>query len=336
MPKRTKEPDNTFENIKNYLLSPIKGNKTKNKTQTESAKTKVNSKKVEKKSAKAPDKTSSIKKSSKVATSTRTSATNSSTKKVESNKQKLVEEKSSSLAVSKAQEKNDVKKEEKEKISTPKIKKFSPEYYDLPYKYNKTVVKILAQTPTHLFVYWEISDDDREKLKEQYGDYFFEITKPVLIIHNKTMNYSFEIDINDFANSWYFNVNDSNCEYQIELGRRPIPINYSYIPNYNVEEKGQIKPVESPYIYISSSNNLEAPNDHVLFNNSKKIYFRNVKTNQIIEKDIKDFPHIFQNDEFISIYKLYENLYKDEIFNGHFKHMNPSSGNPSSGNLSSW
>ena len=27
----------------------------------------------------------------------------------------------------------------------------------------------------------------RRSLKEQYGDYFFEITKPVLIIHNKTM-----------------------------------------------------------------------------------------------------------------------------------------------------
>ena len=47
------------------------------------------------------------------------------------------------------------------------------EYYDLPFKYNKTVVKTLAQTPTTLFVYWEISDEDVEKYKGQYGENFY-------------------------------------------------------------------------------------------------------------------------------------------------------------------
>ena len=231
------------------------------------------------------------------------------------------------MASPKATEKNPTK---------PTIHAFSPEYYDLPYKYNKTVVKILAQTPTNLFVYWEISDEDREKLKKQYGEYFFEITKPVLVIHNLTMNYSFEIDINDFANSWYFHVNDSSCEYKIELGRRPIPVNYNYMPQYDVEKNGPINPIQTPYVYISSSNNLEAPNDHILFNNKNKIYFRNVKTNQIIEKDVKDFPFIVKDNEFVNIYELYKKLYKDEIIDGRFDRMNPSSGNPSSGNLSSW
>ena len=150
------------------------------------------------------------------------------------------------------------------------------------------------------------------------------------------MNYSFEIDINDFANSWYFHVNDSSCEYKIELGRRPIPINYSYMPQYDVEKNGPINPIETPYVYISSSNNLEAPNDHILFNNKNKIYFRNVKTNQIIEKDVKDFPFIVKDNKFVNIYELYKKLYKDEISDDKFDRMNPSSGNPSSGNLSSW
>ena len=150
------------------------------------------------------------------------------------------------------------------------------------------------------------------------------------------MNYSFEIDINDFANSWYFHVNDSSCEYKIELGRRPIPINYNYMPQYDVEKNGPINPVQVPFIYISSSNNLEAPNDHILFNNTNKIYFRNVKTNQIIEKDVKDFPFIVKDNKFVNIYELYKKLYKDEISDGKFDRMNPSSGNPSSGNLSSW
>lgn len=304
MPKKTKEQDNTIENIKNYLLSPIKINKDK--------KAKTSKKKVTK---------NEVKKET-------TKKTKVATKKTQN-----------TLSTSKVtvKDKNKTSNLTKAKKETKKVKTFSPEYYDLPYRYNKTVVKILAQTPSNLFVYWEISDEDRTKLKETYGNYFFEITKPVLVVHNITKNYSFELDINDFANSWYFHVDDSNCEYQIELGRRPIPVNYSYMPNYDTEKNGPIAPIETPYVYISSSNNLEAPNDHILFNNSNKIYFKNVKTNQIIEKDIKDFPFIAKDNKFVNVYEIYKKLYKDEISNDHSDRMNPSSGgNPSSGNLSSW
>ena len=301
MPKKTKEINETIEHIKD-LLSPKKDKKeSKNKSK------KTNKKVVASTSKKSKTTTSKTAEKNKPALETKTTSTKKATPK-------------------KAEKKD----------SKPTIHNFSPEYYDLPYKYNKTVVKILAQTPTNLFVYWEISDEDRKKLKEQYGEYFFEITKPVLVIHNLTMNYSFEIDINDFANSWYFHVNDSSCEYQIELGRRPIPINYNYMPQYDVEKSGPITPVQVPFVYISSSNELEAPNDHILFNNKNKIYFRNVKTNQIIEKDVKDFPFIVKDNEFVNIYELYKKLYKDEIFDDKFDRMNPSSGNPSSGNLSSW
>lgn len=307
MPKKTKEINETIEHIKD-LLSPKKDKKeVKNKSK---------------------------KSNKKVASTSQKSKTTTSKAKVTqiAEKKETTTKKVTTKAISKKTEPKKVIK----KDMTPTIHSFSPEYYDLPYKYNKTVVKILAQTPTNLFVYWEISDEDREKLKEQYGEYFFEITKPVLVIHNLTMNYSFEIDINDFANSWYFHVNDSSCEYKIELGRRPIPINYSYMPQYDIEKNGPINPIETPYVYISSSNNLEAPNDHILFNNKNKIYFRNVKTNQIIEKDVKDFPFIVKDNEFVNVYELYKKLYKDEISDGKFDRMNPSSGNPSSGNLSSW
>ena len=311
MPKKTKEINETIEHIKD-LLSPKKDKKESKKT----------NKKVASTSAKSKNTTSKTATKTKPASENKTTSTKKATPKKSASKKSV-----SKKAVPK-------KVEKKENKST--IHNFSPEYYDLPYKYNKTVVKILAQTPTNLFVYWEISDEDREKLKEQYGEYFFEITKPVLVIHNITMNYSFEIDINDFANSWYFHVNDSSCEYKIELGRRPIPINYNYMPQYNVEKSGPIAPVQVPFVYISSSNELEAPNDHILFNNKNKIYFRNVKTNQIIEKDVKDFPFIVKDNEFVNVYELYKKLYKDEIIDGRFDRMNPSSGNPSSGNLSSW
>ena len=118
------------------------------------------------------------------------------------------------------------------KQSTSKKTNTISEYYDLPQKYNETIVKVLAQTPKTLFIYWEISDDDISKYKKEYGENFFETTKPVLIVHNDTLNYSFEVEINDFANSWYLHVNDSKSDYRIELGRRPISNNNNIKENY--------------------------------------------------------------------------------------------------------
>lgn len=213
--------------------------------------------------------------------------------------------------------------------TTTKQPKFINEYYDLPYRYNQTIVKILAQTPKKLFVYWDISDEDRNNLQNTYGENFFERTKPVLVVHNNTLDYSFEVDINDFANSWYLPINDAKCEYTIELGRRPNPFYHNSIENKENDNIPQ-------YIYISSSNNLESPNNKVLFNSPvyKTVYFRNVKTNNIIAKDILNFPFVsnIQNiGEFYNVYDLYKKFYKDEDLN----YMNnPSSSNSSSMNFS--
>ena len=228
----------------------------------------------------------------------------------------------------------------KKKTTTTTTKKrkqtYSPEYYELPYRYNQTIVKILAQTPNTLFVYWDISDEDRKKLKSIYGEHFFEITKPVLIIYNDTMGYSFEIDINDFANSWYIKTNDANCAYRIELGRRPIPINYNYIQNYNPDE--EIKPVQTSYIYLTSSNEIKAPNDKILFNINKNIYYRNVKTNEVVSKDISNILLLSNIGRFYNIFDLYKHFYnEEELLTKEFdlRSSSSSGGNPSSGSLSS-
>lgn len=280
-------------------------------------------------------KNTAAKKASKAKSETTKKASTSKTataKKASTSKAKTTKKSSKSTTAKKA---TTSKKAISKKVSELSNKKFSAEYYDLPFRYNQTVVKILAQTPKNLFVYWEISDEDREKLKNQYGEYFFEITKPVLIIYNETLNYTFEIDIDDFANSWYLHVDDSNSEYKVELGRRPIPVNYSYIPDYDIEKNGPIEELKTPYFYISSSNELDAPNDRILFNKISKVYFRNVKTNELIEKDISDFPSIYKDGIFINIYKLYQELYKEEIKNDSFNLYNPSSGNIGSGSFSS-
>ena len=273
MPAKTKETNENKLNKKTTKKVTAKSSSNKSKSSTKKTKTakKATAKKVVAKSA--------IAKKSKVTTK---KSVTTSTKK--STSKKIVKQKQPAEIV---------------------------EYYDLPYRYNETVVKILYQTPNTLFVYWDIADSDRENYINQYGENFFNITRPVLIIHNDTMKYSFEIPINDFANSWYLHINDSKCDYRVELGRRP---NY-----YNADATKEIEEkIKTDYIYVSTSNEIESPNDHVLFstNENNTIKIRNVKNSN--EKSISLFEIVkhlpamkcVQNIPYIS-----EELLKDVFWN---------------------
>ena len=232
-----------------------------------------------------------------------TTTKSSSTKATTSKKSKKADSAEKSTTVK--------KRSTKSTASTTAVKSpedFLVEYYDLPYKYNKTVVKLLAQTPETLFVYWEISDEDKNYFIEKYGENFFETSTPILKIHNKTKNYTYEVEINDFANCWYLHVNDSKCEYQIELDRK--------INTFSNNE----------YVYISSSNNLESPNNHILFEqNLSKVQFKNVKTNELKDIDItKNIEKIYNIENWYKLFYTEEDL-------KHIKDLsNPSSGNPTS------
>ena len=111
----------------------------------------------------------------------------------------------------------------KKLFKTIENKKTTPiilEYYDLPYRYNKTTVKFLAQNPHTLFVYWEISDEDKNNLIKKYGNDFFKTTIPLLVLTDLKNNKTYEIQIDDFTNNWYIHVNESHLQYQITLARK--------------------------------------------------------------------------------------------------------------------
>ena len=228
--------------------------------------------------------------------------------------------------------KESIKSTEKEetvkKPTTISGEEFSiAEYYDLPYRYNQTIVKLLYQTPTTLFIYWDISDEDREKYKETYGEDFFEKTKPVLIVHNETKGYSFEVEINDFANCWYLNVNDSKCKYKIELGRKPFEVMY----NGEVTEVKTTTKITQNYIPITSSNEVESPNDHILFEKTQEmVYFKNVKDNTVTAKNIATLNFVKSIGKVYKVNDFYKKFYKNEDLDSFDKIQNPSSNSLSS------
>ena len=295
MPRKAKEKIELDENLK---IEKAEKKITKKTTTLKS--TPLKESKKETKTTKKSDKTDSAPKTK----------SSKSTKTTSKNKVLAKDSKATSKTKSKEQKNTSTSKTTKRTKKSVEI----IEYYDLPYRYNKTIIKLLAQTPNSLFVYWDISDEDRNNFVLQYGENFFNETKPVLLVHNETMDYTFEVEINDFANSWYLKVNDADCVYKIELGRKYFnkPLNLT-----------------SDYIYITASNDLEAPNDHILFNNLVSVYFKNVKTNQKVEKKISDIATLKNIGKIYNIYDLYKKIYSEENINN-FDLNNPSSGLSSS------
>lgn len=204
--------------------------------------------------------------------------------------------------------KSTVKKPEKVALTKPEkstVIGYPPaEYYDLPYRYNQTTIKILAQTPHALFIYWDISDDDRKEMIEKYGENFFYNTKPVLLVHNHTLNSYFEVEIDDFTNSWYLRTPTSGCKFTIELARKKMD-NDSKIQFEN----------NSSIMSITQSNTIESPNDHILKDSLNTIYFRNIKTNHVEKRDVSNYNSIN------SIYNIIELCNNDIGYEN-----NPSSG----------
>ena len=326
MPRKSKEElKNNISEVTSEVTTKTKttvSSKSKKETKSEKASsakatskstrsTKTSSAKPEKEtSAKVASKTAATKKST--ASKSEKAATKSAKATSASKTAKLTkavstsEETTSKNKAAKSEKATKTAKAATKKASTSKtatkaksknVLASEVEYYDLPYRYNETVVKILAQTPTTLFIYWDISDEDRNSYVEQYGEDFFSSTKPVLIITNKTMNYTFEVEINDFANSWYLHVNDPDCDYSIELGRRPIR---------------HFESIDS-YIHVATSNDMEMPNNHILFDKlGKSVFFKNIKNNYVQEKEVSSISFI-KNIGKYGFYEIYRELYKDSL-----------------------
>ena len=299
MPRKTKEQKELeIENESKKINKSSTSKTTRSKT-TSSKTTKATSKVATTKASTRTTKSSAAKTSTRASKSAAGKSTKSSTSKSTKTATKSTASKKSKTVAS-TKTSSSVKKASAKK--TQNSKKVSiVEYYDLPYRYNQTVVKVLAQTPTNLFVYWDIADSDREIFKKEYGYDFFDKTRPVLIVHNETMNYAFEVDINDFANSWYLHVNDANCDYKIELGRKPI---YNYVQREvgELEQKDlnsdfnkyPSKPIDKDYFYVTISNDIDAPNNHILAEDYNKpinsVLIRNIKSNTEYTKNIDNLP----------------------------------------------
>lgn len=91
--------------------------------------------------------------------------------------------------------------------------------YNIPSGYDDNRIVLLARDPNWLYAYWEISSATKSNFIREFNQDLWEKSVPVLKVTNVSKNASFNIRINDFSNSWYINVEDSNSLYTAELGR---------------------------------------------------------------------------------------------------------------------
>lgn len=100
-----------------------------------------------------------------------------------------------------------------------------PELYpqneiNMPAKCGQDRLTLLVKDPHWLYVYWEISETRKNLMLQDFGMDLLERSIPVLKVINISKNECFYVRINEFSNSWYLNVPDSNCLYMVEIGRR--------------------------------------------------------------------------------------------------------------------
>ena len=74
--------------------------------------------------------------------------------------------------------------------------------------------------------------------------------------------------------------------------------------------------IPNNYLHITSSNKIEAPNGHILFEKEQKtLFYRNVKTNETYSKNIANLQFIKHFGKIYTIYEMYKEIYKEDLTN---------------------
>lgn len=108
-----------------------------------------------------------------------------------------------------------------------------------------SLITLLSRDPNWLYVYWDISEEKNRAFLAELGEDLWKRSLPALKVTNIIKNESFFVRINEFSDSWYINVTDSNQIYVVEIGRK-ISENY--------------------FIGLSSSNSISTPSSYVSSN----------------------------------------------------------------------
>ncbi len=88
---------------------------------------------------------------------------------------------------------------------------------ELPSEYGETRIVVQARDPHWAWAYWEFSSIEQKKLEVELGSFEYAHTEIFLKVFNKSLDYSFEIKLPEGCDNWYLSLNDSDCDYFVQL-----------------------------------------------------------------------------------------------------------------------
>ncbi len=113
------------------------------------------------------------------------------------------------------------------KFSHPETKPRPPRFIreDLPYQYDQDRIVLQVRDPRWVHTYWELRGQTLDQLKGRFGDDFRRAKKVLrvydvtnIIFNGSNANSFLDIQINDFANSWYIDTGGPGCFWCVDLG----------------------------------------------------------------------------------------------------------------------
>ncbi len=158
---------------------------------------------------------------------------------------------------------------------------------ELPSEYGETRVVAQARDPHWAWIYWEYSSIERKKLEIQLGAFEYAHTELFLRVFNTSLNYNFEIKLPENCDNWYLSLNDSDCDYYVEL--------CIHIPSLGDE-------------VLATSNSIHLPTDKVSDKIAEWVPAKPVKKDEInIEENDLELKEI-ENSNLKEIIELIEDF----------------------------
>ncbi len=128
---------------------------------------------------------------------------------------------------------------------------------DLPASYGETSITAVIRDPEWLFVYWEVSDGDRERVGLPRGAH----NRPLVLrlVHLKPSDLTEDptkpptiVPVNDTVSSWYVKVPSAGRIFLVELA--------TYSERGDLVVIARSEPVEAPVMGLSEEVSSDAPN----------------------------------------------------------------------------